>query len=114
MFVQVSRGLGKASDLLEPYQITRLQKVGRIKPTQQFGRGGFPFLTNELECLRWRLALYQHTLAIETMCRFPLPASNSRPKRCAGRMGSDRDFNIVGHHLDILNLTAMPSSSPLD
>lgn len=114
MFIQVGRGFGKASDLLEPDQITRLQKVGKIKSIQQFA-GGEAFLTDEtIERVRRRLALYYHPLAIETMRRFLIPAINARRKTCTGCMGNDGDFDIVGYHLDVLGLTAMSSSSPLD
>lgn len=113
--MQVGRGFGKALDLLDPHQITRLQKVGRSKSTQQFRRNFS--LSDErmkLERLRRRLALYQHPLAFETMCRLSLPASNGRAKTYAGCIGNDGNFDIVGHDLDILNFTAMSSSSPLD
>lgn len=114
MFIQVGRGFGKASVLLEPDQITRLQKVGKIKSIHQFA-GGEVFLTDEtIERLRRRLALYYHPLAIETMRQFLIPAINAIPKTCTGSMGNDGDFDIVGYNLDILNLTAVSSSSPLD
>lgn len=115
MFIQVGRGFGKASDLLDPYQIARLQKVG---DSSRLGCSGgiLPFLMEgmKLERLRGRLALYQHPLAIETMCRFPIPASNSRAKACMGCTGSHGDFDTVGYHLDIFSFTAMSSSSSLD
>lgn len=77
--------------------------------------GGEAFLTDEtIERLRRRLALYYHPLAIETMRQFLIPAINAIPKTYTGCMGNDGDFDIVGYNLDILNLTAMSSSSPLD
>lgn len=123
MFIQVGRGFGKASDLLEPNQIARLQKVGgKIESNPAVSPGGGSlihrkgiFWSNcELERLRGRSALYHYPLAIEIMCRFLILAINARPKTCEGCMGNDGDFDIVGHHLDIPDLAAMRSSSPLD
>lgn len=90
------------------------RRWGKSSQSSRSPGKAFLVLTDELERLRRRRALSHHPLAIKTMCQFLIPTINARPKTCAGCMGNDGNFDIVGHHLDILNLTAMSSSSPLD